>query len=443
MMMDTAERQVEAARDIFFRALAATTVVSAVERGVRCDGDKLSVAGRSYDLTEYDEVCIVSMGKAGATMFDALDALLPETLRRSAVVCAPSPTQRMSADVLYFHGGHPEPNADSIAAARAAIDVLNRCSNDALVIFLISGGASAMFDLPISGNITLNDLVLLNRLLIGSGASIAEVNSVRKHLSRVKGGRLAAYAGTREKLTLLVSDVPDNALDALGSGPSLPDSTTVADCLDVLTRFGLRAQLPTSIQRCLEKGLDESPKAGDAGFRNAAVSVLLSNTTFLEQAERVAKDLGYTVAVDCSCDDLDYEDAANYLLAKLASLREHNKKVCLLSGGEVTVKLAEDSGIGGRNLQFCLYCASGELAAGTTVLSAGTDGVDGNSKAAGAIVDATTRQRGEQVGLKIDAYLEGFDAYNYLSPLGCTIETGPTGNNLRDIRILLWQDPAI
>ncbi len=443
MIVDKAKRQAETAREIFLRALQATTVAAAVERGVRCQGVRLSVAGRNYDLSRYDEVCIVSIGKAGATMFDAINALLPEAVRRSAVVSAPASPQRMSTDILYFRGGHPEPNADSIAAARAAIDILNRCADDALVIFLISGGASAMFELPISDNIELGDLALLNRLLIGSGATIAEINSVRKHLSQVKGGRLAVHAGAREKITLLVSDVPENALDALGSGPSMPDSSTVAECLEVLERYGLRERLPTSIRQCLLAGLEESPKADDAAFRNAAVTVLSSNAIFLEQAERIASGMGYDVTVDSSCDDWDYEDAAKYLLAKLARLSERGKKVCLLSGGEVTVRLPERVGIGGRNLQFCLYCAAAKLAAGTTVLSAGTDGVDGNSKAAGAVVDATTRQRGDEIGMKIEAYFQGFDAYNYLAPLGCVIETGPTGNNLRDVRMLLWEDPVV
>ena len=439
-MLDEAKRQRDVARDIFLRALKATTVAAAVERGVRCEQNTLLIAERAYDLGRYSEVCIVSIGKAGATMFDAIDALLPPVLKRSAVVSAPASPQRMSSDVQYFCGGHPEPNAASVAAARAAVDAVTRCADDALVLFLISGGASAMFELPLSDSITLDDVVLLNRLLIGSGASIAEVNCVRKHLSRVKGGRLAALAGAREKITLLVSDVPDNALDALGSGPSLPDSSTVADCLEILARYSLRERLPASIVRCIERGLEETPKAAHFAFRNATTAVLLGNSTFLEEAARAAIAMGYSVHVDCSCDDWDYEDAAKYLLSELDGLRESGNKICLLSGGEVTVRLPEVHGVGGRNLQFCLYCAAGGLGPGTAVLSAGTDGVDGNSEAAGAVVDFTTELRGAELGMEIDAYLRGFDAYRYLAPLGYVIATGPTGNNLRDVRILLWEE---
>jgi len=441
-MLELGQRQRDRAREIFLRALETTTVAAAVERTICCDGQMLWIDGSEYDLSLYSEVCIVALGKAGATMFGAVNAVLPENLKRSAVVSSPPPTVLMDARAEYFRGGHPEPNADSIAAARAALDLIDQSAPDALVLFLISGGASAMFELPLAG-ITLSDLILMNRLLIASGASIAEVNCVRKHFSQVKGGRLATHAGAREKVTLLISDVPDTALDALGSGPSLPDTTTVADCLEILGRYALLDRLPASVRAAIDFGLQESPKPDHIAFQRASTHVLLSNSTFLAQAECIARGMGYTVEIDNTCDDMDYKDAAQHLLAKLESLHGPGKKVCLLSGGEVTVQLPDNPGAGGRNLQFCLYAAAGELPAGTTVLSAGTDGIDGNSAAAGAVIDATTRPRGEQINLRIEDHLRTFDAYNYLAPLGYAIATGPTGNNLRDIRILLWEDPAL
>jgi glycerate 2-kinase len=442
-MLELEQRQRDAAREIFLRALQTTTVATAVERNVCCDGEILWVAGNEYDLPLYSEVCVVALGKAGATMFDAVDALLPETLKRRAVISSPAPPERMDAGVQHFRGGHPEPNEHSIAAARAALELIDQSAPNALILFLVSGGASAMFELPLSAAITLDDLILFNRLLIGSGANIAEINCVRKHFSQVKGGRLAAHAGAREKITLLISDVPDTQLDALGSGPSLPDSSTVADCLEVLNRYSLLDRLPASVRRVIESGLQESPKPDHAAFQRASTHVLLSNSTFLEQAESIARGMGYTVEIDSSCDDLDYKDAAQYLLAKLKGLHSPGKKICLLSGGEVTVQLPEAPGTGGRNLQFCLYAAAAALPRGTAILSAGTDGIDGNSEAAGAVIDATTRLRGEHIGLRIEDHLRAFDAYNYLAPLGYAIATGPTGNNLRDIRILLWQDPDL
>ena len=435
---DHAERQRNIARDIFLGALDASTVAVAVARSVQCDGSILALADRTYDLTRHSEACIVSIGKAGATLFDAIDALLPPTLKRRAIVSAPAPPERMSANVLYFPGGHPEPNAASVDAARAALDAVSASADDALVLFLISGGASAMCELPLSDTVTLEDLVLFNRLLIGSGASIAEVNCVRKHLSRIKGGRFTAHAGPREKITLLVSDVPDTALDALGSGPSLPDSTTVADCLAILARYALHNRLPLSIQSLLTADLEESPKPAHPAFRNATSTVLLGNSTVLEQAERLARQMGYEVTIDNTCDDWDYAAAAQHLLAKLETLRKPGTKTCLLSGGEVTVRLPEAPGTGGRNLQFCLRCAASDLPPGSTILSAGTDGIDGNSPAAGAVADTTTRPRGRQKGMDIETYLYRFDAYHFFAPLGDAIVTGPTGNNLRDLRMLLW-----
>ena len=441
-MLEQAEQRRGEAREIFLQALNCTTVRAAVERSVRCEDGVLTIAGLEYVLARHGEVCVVSLGKAGATLFDAVDALLPREMKRRAVVSAPLPPVRMDAGVAYFAGGHPEPNAASMAAARAALDAVSQCVDNALVLFLISGGASAMCELPLWDEVTLQDVVLMNRLLIACGAPIAEVNCVRKHLSRVKGGRLAVAAGGREKITLLVSDVPNDALDSLGSGPSLADNSTVEDCLAVMQRYGLMERMPSAIRRRLDEGLAETPKPGHVAFRSAMTTVLLGNGSVLEQAGAVARGFGYLVDIDNCCDDWSCEDAAKYLLARLEALRGRGRKVCLLSGGEVTIRLPEKVGVGGRNLQFCLYCAAQGLAEGMTVLSAGTDGVDGNSPAAGAVVDGTTIARGNDLGLDVQTYLHDFDAYSYFAPLGDAIVTGPTGNNLRDVRVLLWDEDA-
>ncbi len=417
--------------------MAQATVAAAVARQVHCDQNILYAGGIAYDLSRYSEVCIISIGKAGATLFDAIDVLLPSGLARCAMVCAPSPPQRVGEHLQYFAGGHPEPNGASLAAARAALDAVRACASDALVLLLISGGASAMCELPLSDTVSLDDLIALNRLLIGSGASIAEINAVRKHFSRIKGGRLALAAGERDKLTLLISDVPDTALDALGSGPSLPDTSTVADCLAVLDRFGLLQRLPPSFRALIDAGLEETPKADAPAFRNAHAAVLLGNATILEEAARAATALGYVVTVDNSCDDQEYRAAADYLLGRLAALQGEADRVCLLSGGEVTVLLPDSPGVGGRNQQFCLHCAAVAMPPNVTILSAGTDGIDGHSDAAGAVVDATTQPRGRGLGFAMQPHLDRCDAGTYLAAVGDTIVTGPTGNNLRDVRILL------
>jgi len=307
----------------------------------------------------------------------------------------------------------------------------------ALVIFLLSGGGSSIVEKPIDDEISLDDLVATYRVLVHSGAPIADINAVRKHLSAVKGGRLAQAAFPAQQVSLLVSDVPDNTPDALASGPTMPDSTTVEDCARIADKHDLLNQFPQSTRELFERhALEETPKSDDPAFVRARWWPVLSNQTAIEEASIAAERAGLLVHVDNSCDDWDYERAAEYLLARLRELRKQFSPVCLISGGEVTVKVT-NGGVGGRNQQFALACAAKISGDKIAVLSAGTDGVDGNSVAAGAIVDGSTIERTQSRGLDVRAALEKFDAYPLFSALGDAIEIGPTGNNLRDLRILL------
>jgi hydroxypyruvate reductase len=315
--------------------------------------------------------------------------------------------------------------------------VLQSLPASALVIFLISGGGSSIVEKPIDDEISLDDLIATYRALVLSGATIAEINAVRKHLSAVKGGRLAQAASAAQQVSLLVSDVPDDALDALASGPTMPDSTTVADCCRIANKYELLRQFPQSTQELFEHhALEETPKSDDPAFQRARWWPVLTNQTAIDEASNAAERAGFVVHVDNSCDDWDYAKACEYLLQRLRELRKQFSPVCLISGGEVTVKVT-NGGIGGRNQQFALACAEKIAGENITVLSAGTDGVDGNSPAAGAVSDGTTRQRAQARGLDVRAALENFDAYPFFNKLGDAIEIGPTGNNLRDLRILL------
>jgi hydroxypyruvate reductase len=337
----------------------------------------------------------------------------------------------------YFHGGHPTPNAESIHAAKAILKLLDAQSAASLVIFLMSGGGSSIVEKPIDDEISLDDLIATYRALVYSGAPIAEINAIRKHLSAVKGGRLARAGFPAQQVSLLVSDVPDDTPDALASGPTMPDSTSVEDCYRIAEKHGLMAQLPHSTRELFERrALEETPKSDDQAFYRSRWWTMLSNQTAVEQASAAAERAGFAVHVDNSCDDWDYERAAEYLLKRLRELRKESPRVCLISGGEVTVKVT-NGGVGGRNQQFALACAARIAGENTTVLSAGTDGVDGNSPAAGAVADGSTVERSRARGLDVRTSLEKFDAYPFFSALGDAIETGPTGNNLRDLRILL------
>jgi hydroxypyruvate reductase len=438
-MSDSRESQFramrEAAREIFRHALAEASIAKAFSRHVHCERGVLRVRDDLYDLHSYSRVLVVSLGKAGHTMVEALAEQVGASLE-GIVASSVSPMTQMRG-FRYFHGGHPMPNAESVQAASAILRALDSQPASALVIFLLSGGGSSIVEKPIDDEISLDDLIATYRGLVHSGSPIAEINAVRKHLSAVKGGRLAQAAFPAQQVSLLVSDVPDDTPDALASGPTMPDSTSVEDCYRIAQKYELLKQFPHSARELFERhALEETPKSDDLAFHRARWWPVLSNQTAIEEASAAAERAGFIVHVDNSCDDWDYELAADYLLGRLRELRRQFSPVCLISGGEVTVKVA-NAGLGGRNQQFALACATKIAGESITVLSAGTDGVDGNSPAAGAVVDGSSIARAQARALNASVALEKFDAYPFFVALGDTIEIGPTGNNLRDLRILL------
>ena len=414
------------AREIFAHALEASSIPAAWDS--RLDFDPGSLAG-------YKEIDVVALGKAALPMLDTLLDRLPRGLAVHGICCAPSLPRQKRRGIRYYAGGHPSPNKDSLRAARAALRLLDCANENSFVFFLISGGGSSLFEAPLDKRIPLEDTIAFHRALVGCGAAIAEINAVRKHFSAVKGGRLAAAAGGAAKFTVLVSDVPAQHLDALASGPTLPDRSTVEECRKIIDRYQLLERFPPRVQKFFANpNLPETPE-----LAHSPMDILLSNDDLLEAARKYAEARGWKVIVDNACDDWDYREAAHYLLKRLHELRQEHSRVCLLSGGEVTVRLEGDPGAGGRNQQFALACAQ-EIAGQETnlaILSAGSDGVDGLSPAAGAIVDPTTVARAQAQGLDPAAAIRLFDSYPLFHSLGDTVVTGPTNNNLRDLRILL------
>jgi hydroxypyruvate reductase len=424
----------EVARSIFLHTLAEASVAKAFARHVECDRGVLRVREDLFDLHSYSHVLVVSLGKAGHTMAEVLAEQVGDTLE--GIVASPVASEQIHG-FRYFRGGHPMPNAESLRAASAMLKALEAQPASALVIFMLSGGGSAIVEKPIDDEISLDDLIATYHALVHSGAPIAEINAVRKHLSAVKGGRLAQAAFPAQQVSILVSDVPDSGPDALASGPTMPDSTTVEDCYRIAEKYDLLKQFPLSTRELFERhALEETPKSDDPTFHRARWWPVLSNQTVIEEAGAAAERAGFIVQMDNSCDDWDYERAAGYLLQRVRELRKQFSPVCLISGGEVTVKV-ENGGVGGRNQQFALACAAKIAGENITALSAGTDGVDGNSPAAGAVVDGSTLERAQARSLDAAAALAKFDAYPFFQALGDAIEIGPTGNNLRDLRILL------
>ncbi|HZQ70869.1 MAG TPA: DUF4147 domain-containing protein [Terriglobales bacterium] len=424
-----------AARHLFEHALAEASIDRAFQRHVSCDRGVLRVCEDLYDLDSYSRVLVVSIGKAAHTMVNALE--MQAGSRFEGIVAGSVPPASQLRNFRYFCGGHPTPNAESIRAAEAILKSLGTLNPSSLAIFMISGGGSSIVEKPMDDEISLEDLTATYRVLVHSGAPIAEINAIRKHLSAVKGGRMAVAAGAAQQVSLLISDVPDNTPDALASGPTMPDSTSAEDCYKIAQQHGMFGQFPASVRELFQRhALEETPKSDHPSFLRSRWWTLLSNATLLEWAKTEAARQGFTVVVDNSCDDWDYQRASDYLLARLRELRKTSERVCLLSGGEVTVKV-ENGGTGGRNQQFVLACAPKIAGENITVLSAGTDGIDGNSSATGAVADGTTIQRAGARGLDAAKHLQAFDAFPFFEALGDAVITGPTGNNLRDLRILL------
>ena len=423
------------ARQLFLHALAEASVEKAFDRHIHCARGVLRICDDLYDLTSHTRTFVVSIGKAAHTMAQALREKVGESLE--GIVATSTIPDFQVHGYRYFQGSHPTPNAESVAAAEAILKSLTALNQSSLVLYLLSGGGSSIVEKPLQDNIFLDDLTSTYQILVHSGGTIAEINAIRKHLSAVKGGRMAVAAYPAQQVSVLVSDVPDSTLDALASGPTMPDSTSVDDCYAIAEKYGLLQQFPPAVRELFQShAIDETPKSDHPAFVRSRWWPILSNAVAVEIVSQEATRLGFEVEVDNSCDDWDYERAAEYLLTRARELRARTGRACLISGGEVTVKVA-NGGVGGRNQQFVLACARKIAGEHITVLSAGTDGIDGNSEAAGAVADGTTIDRALSRGLDAELALSNFDAFPFFHSLQDTIITSPTGNNLRDIRIVL------
>jgi len=421
------------ARHIFDHALRESSIQQAFAHRLHCERSVLRICDDLYDLNAYARVFVIAIGKAAHTMLISLHEIAGT--RFEGIVASSVEPEFQIRGFRYFHGGHPLPNAESIRAADAMLKSLDAQTESSLVIYLISGGGSATAEKPMDNEVSLDDLIATYRALVHSGAPIAEINAIRKHLSSIKGGRFAQAAYPATQVSILVSDVPDNTPDSLASGPTMPDSTTAEDCYALAAKY--KMQFPPSVQELFERrALDETPKSDDPAFIRARWWTVLSNAALLKAGAEEGWRQGFIVEIDNGCDDWDYTKAADYLLQRLRDLRQKHERVCLLSGGEVTVHV-ENGGAGGRNQQFALYCAERIAGDNICILSAGSDGIDGNSLAAGAIVDGTTLGRAKARRLDASKHLAGFNASPFFEALGDAIVIGPTGNNLRDLRILL------
>ena len=435
-----------AAREIFNEALRAVFPEDAVRRAVELNGSLLKIGNLQLEIANR-QVYSIAIGKAALPMALALEDRLGDRLA-AGVIAGPVAGQlqgRVIASMLlklyarwrWYEGGHPLPTTASLAAAAATFDLLERANDEAaIVIFLVSGGGSAMIEWPVSEAITLSDLGVANQVLVNCGAAISEINAVRRGFSAIKGGKLAARAPNCDQITLIISDVPSGEEPSVASGPTLFPIPEAPAAREVIAKYGLRDKLPETVLRAIES-VDESPYPKVLRVREHLV--LLNNRTVLEAAAAGARRRSFEAEIAAEISDQPIADGCEELVKRLALLRaahrDNCRAVCLVSGGEFACPVRGD-GTGGRNLETALRLACAAQF-DMVALCAGTDGIDGSSTAAGALIDRTTLERARSIGLDATDFLRRSDAYSFFVALGDAITTGPTGTNVRDVRILL------
>lgn len=425
---------------LFLRTLDQASLAKVMSTSVERRGDTLTALGEEVDLRSARRIFVAGIGKAARPMCEALVPLLPHE-RTSLAVVAPTASDTPLRGAEEFVGGHPYPNRASDESARYVLDRADGLGADDLFVCLLSGGGSAICETPLDSLVSLEDMQAFYEVLVTCGANIVQINILRKHLSRIKGGRLAQAAHPARQMTMYVSDVPPDEPSSVASGPTMPDASTCEDAYRTAKELGIVSRLPASIRRFFEgRILAETPKPGGLEFAKSQWVCLLDNAAVLERLEGEVRRLGWVLERDLSVDDEPVEIAADTLLDRLQSLsRAHpGKTVAVTTGGELSSPVTGD-GRGGRNQAFVLWAARKlvERRMKATVLSAGTDGIDGNSPAAGAIADESTVARALALGLDPAEFERRSDSFGFFQRLDDLIMTGPTGNNVRDLRMLV------
>ena len=425
-------------RQMFLRVLDNLSLDKVMPSRVRCQDNLLSVGGECIDLSKCGKVVCVAIGKASFEMAEQFINIVKPFVVTGVVVSSVSPEKELP-HFVHYTGGHPYPSVESIHAASVVFGLVDDLRREDLVVYLLSGGGSAICESPVSNNISLDDLCEFFRLLVTCGANIVEMNVLRKHFSAIKGGRLAERAAPARQMTLYVSDVPPDQPSTVASGPTMPDKSTVEDCQRLGQSLGLLERFPLSIQRMFhEDTIPETPKPDGDSFARSSWHGLLSNQDGVAALRAETDACGWIVAEDLSVDDWPHEKAVEHLIERLEIMRRTNlgKTVALLTGGELSVPVVGD-GMGGRNQAFVLSCARRIEGRNIAIMSAGTDGIDGNSPAAGAVADGQTIVRARAAGMVAGDIEKHSDSFHFFEKLNDLLVTGPTGNNIRDLRALV------
>jgi hydroxypyruvate reductase len=425
-------------------ALAAVDPFQAVQAHLQFDGRQLQIGDRRYTLDDYRRILVVGAGKASTPMSQAIEAMLGKRMGQGLVVVKDGhagPTRWISV----VEASHPVPDERGVEAGRRILQLAQEATAEDLVIALISGGGSALLVAPAEG-LSLEDLQALNRALLACGASIDEINCLRKHCSAVKGGQLARAVYPATLITLVLSDVVGSPLDVIASGPTVPDRTTWADAWSIIQRYGLEKKLPEAIIARLRAGLQgvipDTPKPGDPIFHKAQTIIVADNRVAALAAKEEATRLGYNTLLLSTFIEGEAREVGKVLAALGKEVQASGNPLptpaCLILGGETTVTLNESPGKGGRNQELALAAAlalSG--ATGIHVASLATDGTDGPTDGAGGLVDGTTLSRGQALGLNAETHLLGHDAYSYLEAVYDLLLTGPTQTNVNDLMLVV------
>ena len=433
---------------IFSKALSAVDPSKILKDGIRIEKDRLWIrieenSEMIFNLNTFNKIFLVGTGKASNSMAQAIEEIFGDRMTQGVITTKYGHLLPLKKTEI-VEAGHPIPDQKGYEGAKKIQSLLKESGSKDLVIFLLSGGGSALLPFP-AGSIELKEKQEVTQLLLDCGADIKEINTIRKHISRIKGGWLARWAYPSTVIGFILSDVVGDQLDVIGSGPTVPDLSTFDEAREILKKYGLLNKIASSIQKHLQLGkegkVEETPKPGDIVFERVYNSLIGSNILALRAAEKEAKSLGFNTLILSSSIEGETREAARFhtAIAKevISSGNPIPKPACILSGGETTVTI-KGKGLGGRNQEFAL---SGALEISgiekVVLLSGGTDGTDGPTDATGAVADHTTIQRAKSMGLDPKAHLENNDAYPFFQKLGDLLITGPTHTNVMDVRILL------
>lgn len=440
--MDTNKLKSDA-RAIFEAGLKAVDPEVAVHTHLKRSENKLKLNDREYDLTGFENIYVIGMGKAAAAMAKAVEEIIGDELSTGIVNVKYGHTAPLEK-IKINEAAHPVPDDSGISGSQEIIELLKKTGEKDLVLCLISGGGSALLPCPAEG-LTLEDKQVVTQSLLECGADIHEINSIRKHISAVKGGRLAALVYPSTLISLILSDVIGDNLDVIASGPTVLDTHTFHDCRNIINKYKLNEKVPRRVVDYIERGcngeIEDTPKADSHVFKHTQNAIVGSNILAVEAAQEKAQELGYKSLILSTFIHGETEEVAKVHTAIAKEINSSgnpvNRPACIISGGETTVTI-EGKGQGGRNQEFVLAAAIDiEGLGNVVVLSGGTDGNDGPTDAAGAIADGTTIKRAKELDLNAYEYLCENNSYNYFKPLGDLLITGPTNTNVMDLRLVV------